>query len=168
MTVVRRTTSVLTMGIVIGAIAGVALGVLWWRLAPRVPIVVRPDTSYPAAYQPDGYIAADVAFALLAVVAGIAITIGLVRMRREHLLACLVAAILSGLIGSVLMWFVGGRLGHVDIEGLSATISDKVVVDAPLQLSMPALLLVWPIAGAVVVSVVAFADWLSEVRRSAK
>lgn len=166
MTVVKRTTSVITMGVIIGAIAGVALGVLWWRLAPRVPIVVRPDATYPAVYQPDGYIAADVAFAGLALVAGIAITIGLVRMRREHLLACLVAALLSGAIGSVLMWFVGERLGQVDIEGLSATITDKVTVDAPLHLNMPALLLVWPIAGALVITCIAFADWLGEVRRS--
>lgn len=150
------------MGVVIGVVVGAALGVLWWRLAPRVPVVVRPDAVYPAGYQPDGYIAADVAFAGLALVAGVSVTIGLVRMRREHLLASLVAALLSGVIGSVLMWFVGGRLGQVDIEGLSATIATKVVVDAPLHLSMPALLLVWPIAAAAVVSVIALGDWWAD------
>lgn len=164
MTVARRATSVIVAGVLVGAIAGVALGVVWWRLAPRVPVVVRPDTVYPANYQPDGYIAADVAFAGLALVAGILVTVGLARMRREHLLSCLAAALLAGGIGSVLMWFVGTRLGHVDIEGLSATIADKVVVDAPLALSMPALMLVWPLTGAIVITVLAYADWWGEFR----
>ena len=168
MTLVRRTSSVLVMGLLIGAIGGAALGVLWWRLAPRVSVVVRPDTVFPAAYQPDGYIAADVAFAALALVAGIAVTIGLIRMRREHLIASLFASLLAGCVGSALMWFVGTRLGSVDIEGLSATITDKVTVDAPLQLTMPALLLAWPIAAALVVTVFAFAEWLGDVRRPSR
>ena len=66
-------------------------------------------------------------------------TIGLVNIRREHLLSSLWSAILSGAIGSALMWLVGSRLGSVDIAGLSATIDDKVVVDAPLSLTMPVL-----------------------------
>ena len=168
MTVVRRTSSVLVMGLLIGAVGGAALGVLWWRLAPRVSVVVRPDTVFPATYQPDGYIAADVAFAVLALVAGIAVTIGLIRMRREHLIASLFASLLAGCVGSALMWFVGTRLGHVDIEGLSATITDKVTVDAPLQLTMPAVLLVWPIAAALVVTVVALVEWVGDVRRSGR
>ena len=156
MTFVRRTTSVLAAGIVIGVVAGAALGVVWWRLAPRVSVVVRPDAVFPANYQPDGYIGADVAYAALACIAGVAVTIGLVNIRREHLLSSLWSAIL---------WLVGSRLGSVDIAGLSATIEDKVVVDAPLSLTMPAILLVWPATAALVVTVVAFADWWAELRR---
>ncbi len=165
MTFMRRTTSVLAAGIVIGVVAGAALGVVWWRLAPRVSVVVRPDAVFPANYQPDGYIGADVAYAALACIAGVAVTIGLVNIRREHLLSSLWSAILSGAIGSALMWLVGSRLGSVDIAGLSATIDDKVVVDAPLSLTMPAILLVWPATAALVVTVVAFADWWAELRR---
>ena len=165
MTFLRRTTSVLTAGIVIGLVAGTALGVVWWQLAPRVSMVVRPDTAFPENYQPDGYIAADVSFAALACLAGVAVTIGLMNMRREHLLSSLWAALISGAIGSALMWAVGSRLGSVDIAGLSATIDDKVVVDAPLSLTMPAILLVWPATAALVVTVVAFADWWAELRR---
>ena len=87
-------------------------------------------------------------------------------IRREHLLSSLWAALISGAIGSALMWAVGSRLGSVDIAGLSATIDDKVVVDAPLTLMMPAILLVWPATAALVVTVVAFADWWAEFRRS--
>ena len=63
------------------------------------------------------------------------------------------------------MWLVGSRLGSVDIAGLSATIEDKVVVEAPLVLTMPAILLVWPATAALVVTVVAFADWWAALRR---
>ena len=129
-------------------------------------MVVRPDTAFPANYQPDGYIAADVSFATLACLAGVAVTIGLMNMRREHLLSSLWAALISGAIGSALMWTVGSRLGSVDIAGLSATIDDNVVVDAPLEIMMPAILLIWSATAALVVTVVAFSDWLQEVRAS--
>lgn len=147
-----------------GIVSGVALGVIWASLAPRVPLIVRPDSAVPQGYQPDGYIAADLAFAGLAVIAGLAIAIGLVRMRREHVLSVLVAALLAGLLGSGLMWFVGTHLGDVDLEGLSATIDTDVVVDAPLRLSMPALLLVWPLASAVFLTVIAAIDLWREFR----
>ncbi|CAB4874220.1 MAG: hypothetical protein F2793_04290 [Actinobacteria bacterium] len=164
MTFVRRTTSVLAAGAAIGVVAGIALGVMWWRLAPRVSVVVRPDSVFPETYQPDGYLGADVSYAALACIAGIAVTIGLVTMRREHLLSSLWAAFVAGTIGSILMWVVGTRLGSVDISGLSATIEDKVVVEAPLQLTMPALVLMWPLMAALVITVLAFADWWSDFR----
>lgn len=170
MTLFRRVTSVLAAGLIMGVVVGVAFGVIWWRLAPRVPLVVRPDRAVPQGVQPDGYLGADLAFAILAVIAGIAIAVGLARMRREHLLSVLWAALLAGAIGTALMWFVGERLGSVDIEGLAATTSTDIVVDAPLQVSMPALLLMWPITSALVVTVLAALDWWREIsaRRSAR
>lgn len=162
MTIVRRVTSVLSAGLIMGVVVGVAFGVIWWRLAPRVPLVVRPDRAVPQGIQPDGYLGADLAFAALAVTAGIAIAVGLVRMRREHLLSVLVAALLSGAVGTLLMWAVGERLGSVDIEGLAATTTTDIVVDAPLQVTMPALLLVWPMTSAVIITVLAALDWWRE------
>lgn len=162
MTFVRRVTSVLAAGLIMGVVVGLAFGVIWWRLAPRVPLIVRPDRAVPQGIQPDGYLGADLAFAFLAVVAGIAIAVGLVRMRREHLLSVLGAALLSGAIGTIIMWAVGERLGSVDIEGLAATTTTDLVVDAPLQVTMPALLLVWPITSAVIITVLAALDWWRE------
>lgn len=160
----RDAATALAAGIVVGALAGGALGVLWWRLAPRVPLVVRPGDAFPQGYQPDGYIAADVTFAVLGIIAGVAVAIGLITIRRHHLVWALSAGLLAGGIGSAAMWFVGRRLGSVDIEGLIATTTEDVVVDAPLQVSMPAVLLLWPIATTLVVTIAAFADWWSEVR----
>lgn len=168
MSFLRRTSAVVTAGVVVGAVSGLALGVIWWRLAPRVPLVVRTGVTYPANYQPDGYLAADVSFAVLALLAGLAVTIGLLVMRREHPMSVLLASLLAGAVGSVLMWFVGSRLGSVDIEGLIATTMDESVIEAPLKVSMPALLLVWPITAALVIFVVSFSDWWSAAKRNAR
>jgi hypothetical protein len=64
------------------------------------------------------------------------------------------------------MWFVGTRLGSVDIQGLSATTTVDVVVDAPLRVAMPGMFLMWPLASAIVVTILALSDWISEVRAS--
>ena len=160
----RKASAVIVAGLVVGLVSGLALGVVWWRLAPRVPVVVQPGASFPQGYQPEGYLAADAAFGLLALIAGIAITIGLANMRREHLFSVLIAALLSSAVGTAAMWFVGTRLGSVDIEGLSATTTTDVVVDAPLKVAMPGMFLMWAVASAFVVTVLALSDWIVEVR----
>lgn len=164
----RRIVAVVVAGILWGAGCGVALGVVWWRLAPRVPMVIRPEGSSFSQYQPDGFIAADVSFGILALLAGVALTIGLVVMRREHLVSVLGSALLAGIVGSILMWQVGSRLGAVDIAGLVATTDQETMVDGPLEIRMWALLLVWPIASATVVTITAVADWLSHRRHVAR
>jgi hypothetical protein len=166
MTTVRKTSAVIVAGLIAGLVSGVALGVVWWRLAPRVPLVVQPGGTFPQGFQPEGYLAADAAFGALAVIAGVAITIGLANMRRERLFSVLVAGLLAGAIGTAAMWFVGTRLGSVDIQGLSATTTVDVVVDAPLRVAMPGMFLMWPLASAIVVTILALSDWISEVRAS--
>lgn len=160
----RRASFVIIAGLVVGLFSGLALGVVWWRLAPRVPVVVQPGDSYPQGYQPEGYFAADATFGLLGLIAGIAITIGLANMRRDRLFSVLIAGVLSGVVGSAAMWFVGTRLGSVDIDGLIATITTDLLTEAPLQVAMPAMFFMWPFAAALVVTVLALGDWIVEVR----
>lgn len=162
MTTVRKASAVLVTGIIAALVLGAALGVLWWKLAPRVAVLVKSGQAWPADYQPSEYLTSDLTYAALAVLAGIALTIGLVRMRRDHLISALASSILAGIIGSVAMWFVGTRLGYVDIAGLTAT--EDQVVQAPLVLHMPALLLIWPIAAALVITVMAAGDWTVSLR----
>ncbi|MDP2012844.1 MAG: hypothetical protein Q8L05_01330, partial [Actinomycetota bacterium] len=113
-------------------------------------------------FQPTGFLASDVTFAFLALVAGVLVTIGLATMRREHLASVLVAALASAIVGSLAMWWVGHSLGGVQIEGLAGT--QDQVIDGPLVLHMPAVALMWPIAAAGIVTVLAFGDWLSGLR----
>lgn len=162
--IARRASFVIMAGLIVGLVSGLALGVVWWRLAPRVPLVIQQGTSYPEGFQPEGYLAADAAFGLLAVIAGVAITIGLANMRRERLLSVLIAGLMSGVIGTAAMWFAGTRLGSVDIDGLLATTETQLVAEAPLRVAMPGMFLMWPIAAALVVTILALGDWIVEVR----
>ena len=164
MTTARKASAVIVAGLVVGLVSGLALGVVWWRLAPRVPLVVQPGVSYPQGYQPEGYLAADAAFGVLALIAGVAVTIGLANMRREHLFSVLVAGLLASSVGTAAMWFVGTRLGSVDIQGLSATTTTDVVVDAPLEVSLTGMFLMWPVACAAIVTILALGDWIAEVK----
>jgi hypothetical protein len=161
---VRRASAVIVAGLIVGAVSGVALGVVWWRLAPRVPVVVQPGVSYPQGFQPEGYLAADATFGILGLLAGIGITVGLAQMRREHLASVLAAGLLASAVGTAGMWFVGTRLGSVDIEGLVATITSDLVVEAPLEVAMPGMFLMWALGSALVVLVLAVGDWMGEVR----
>lgn len=160
----RRPAALVTAALSVGAIAGAALGVIWWSLAPRVALVVEPDRTYPGTYQPREWITADVVFTALAVAAGIVATVALARMRRGHLVDVLGAAVLAGAVGGLVMRAVGERLGSVDVEGLQATLAEPSVVEAPLRLTMPAALLAWPIAAAAVVTAIALGDVLAERR----
>lgn len=160
----RRASAVIVAGLIVGAISGMALGVVWWRMAPRVPVVVQPGVSYPQGFQPEGYLAADLTFAVLGLLAGIAITVGLAQMRREHLASVLAAGLLASIVGTASMWFVGTRLGSVDIEGLVATITTDLVVEAPLKVAMPGTFLMWALGSALVVTILAVGDWAAEVR----
>jgi hypothetical protein len=96
----------------------------------------------------------------LALVAGLVLTVALAVMRRGHLLGVLVAGLLASAVGTLAMWQVGTRLGSVDIEGLIATTSEEFVTDAPLEVTMPGVYLVWSISAATVVLVLAISDWL--------
>jgi hypothetical protein len=163
--VVRKASAVIVAGLIVGLVGGAALGVLWWALAPRVDIVIRPDNAGQALPY-EGNLGADLAFGVLALIAGVLVAIGLAYMRREHLSSVLVAALLAGGVGTAAMWFVGTRLGSVDIDGLSATTEQDLVVDAPLEVSLAGMFLVWPIASAAVVTILALGDWVAEVRAS--
>lgn len=164
MSTTRKASGVIVGGLIVGLVSGVALGVVWWALAPRVPVVVQSGVTFPEAYQPEGFLASDAAFGALGIVAGVAIAIGLANMRRDRLLSVLVASLLAAAVGTAAMWFVGTRLGNVDIEGLSATTTEELVVDAPLKVTMPGMFVMWALASASVVTILALSDWVAEVR----
>jgi|APCry1669189034_1035192.scaffolds.fasta_scaffold01588_5 hypothetical protein len=164
----RKPRAVLVAGCIVGLVSGAGLGVVWWRLAPRVTLVVQPQGSYPAQFQPHEYLSADVTFAALAAVAGIAVAIALANMRREHLVSVLVSSLFSGVIGSAAMWWVGIRLGAVDVAGLSASSTSAITIQGPLHVTMPGVLLVWPLVSAIVVTVLALGDWTVEIRMRAR
>jgi hypothetical protein len=67
------------------------------------------------------------------------------------------------------MWFVGTRLGSVDIEGLIATSTESITVDAPLVVTLPGVYVVWPLVAALIVTLVASSDvWTVRPWRSSQ
>jgi len=161
MSVKRKASAVITAGLIFGLVIGSALGVMWWRLSPRVEVVV--ESGQLVDFQTKGFLASDISYGVLAIVAGLLVTIGLARMRREHLISVLIASLVSGFAGSIAMWWVGHYLGRVGIAGLAGT--ESAVVEGPLALHMGAMLLVWPIVAAMVVTVLAFEDWLAGLKK---
>ena len=161
MSVKRNASVVVSAGLIFGLVIGASLGVLWWRLAPRIEVVV--ESGQLVDFQTKGYLASDISYGALAIVAGLLVTIGLARMRREHLISVLVAGVLSGLVGSLAMWWVGHYLGRVDVAGLAGT--QSAVVEGPLVLHMGAMVMIWSIVAAMVVTVLAFEDWLAGLKK---
>ena len=159
----RNAFSVTGAGVAVGLLTGVALGVLWWALAPRVSVVVNDQGFRADDFQPQEYLASDIAFGALALVAGIFVTVGLVYMRREHLVATLGAALLAAAVGTLGMWFVGTQLGSVDLEKIS--LPEPSIIEGPLEVHMPAIFLVWPLTAAVIISVLALSDFLAALKR---
>jgi hypothetical protein len=159
----RKAVTVFITGIITGAVSGAALGVVWWALAPRVSVVVTPDRVFPEGFQPQEYFAANIAFGALAAIAGVLMAIGLVSMRREHLLASMAAALASSVVGTFAMFWVGSHLGFVDLS--SADIPDATVLEAPLEVTLPAMLLMWPLGSSLVILVMSIGDYLAQRKR---
>ncbi len=160
----RKAITVFVTGVIAGGLSGAALGVMWWALAPRVSVVITADRVFPENFQPQEYFSANIAFGALGAIAGVLMAIGLVSMRREHLLASLVAALASSVVGTFAMWWVGSHLGFVDLANID--IPDPTVVDAPLELTLPAMLLMWPLGSSVVILIMAIGDYLAQRGRA--
>lgn len=160
MTTAPRTT-VRTVAVVMVACAllGLALGLLWYAVAPRVLLQVRGGQAVPDTFQPDGFIAADVWYAILASVAGLLVAAIVLWRSRVSLLVVLLATVLGGLVGALVMWLVGTRLGYVDVAALTKAAADGDRFDAALRLRMPGAVLLWPSMSAAVVFVAALWEW---------
>ena len=159
----RKAITVFITGVITGGLSGAALGVMWWALAPRVSVVITPDRVFPENFQPQEYFAANIAFGAIGATAGVLMAIGLVSMRREHLLASLIAALASAFVGTCAMWWVGSNLGFVDLASLD--IPESAVVDAPLEVTLPAMFLMWSLGSSLVILIMAIGDFLAQQRR---
>ena len=159
----RKAITVFITGVIAGGLSRAALGVMWWALAPRVSVVVTPDRVFPENFQPQEYFAANIAFGAIGATAGVLMAIGLVSMRREHLLASLIAALASAVVGTCAMWWVGSHLGFVDLASLE--IPESTVVDAPLEVTLPAMFLMWSLGSSLVILIMAIGDFLAQKRR---
>ncbi|GAB3178211.1 hypothetical protein GCM10027162_28810 [Streptomyces incanus] len=136
-------------------LGGVLLGVLWWWLAPRVPLVgdVVGDNwvVYLKDTEGEQAIGVDGTFTLLALGFGAVSALAVFLVRRRGGVPLVVALGVGGLLGSLLAWRLGVWLGPAqDVIAQARDVGKGVTFDAPLKLSAKGALLAWPFAGLVV------------------
>lgn len=136
------------------ALGGVLLGVLWWWLAPQVPlvgdvveknwVVFLKDTEGEQAIGVDG------TFTLLGLGFGVVSALVVFLLRRRGGVPLVVGLALGGLLGSLLAWRVGVWLGpEQDVIARAREVGQGVTFSAPLKLGAKGALLAWPLAALV-------------------
>lgn len=138
----RRTGVLVALTVALGTAAlGIPYGLLWAALAPRAEVVVvssgyyPADRLYPAASQPEEFIAGDGWFLLLGFLfgAGAAVAAWVVGRRWRGPLV-LVALTAGAVGGGVLAWWLGHRIGLAEFTRLRATAPDGTRLEAPVDL----------------------------------
>ncbi|CCK30763.1 hypothetical protein BN159_6384 [Streptomyces davaonensis JCM 4913] len=147
-----REAAVVTVAV---AVAGVLLGVLWWWLAPRVPLVGDVVEGGWAVYFKDTEgeqaVGVDGTFALLALGFGAVSALAVFLVRRRGGVPLVVGMAVGGFLGSLLAWRVGVWLGPAqDVIAHAKDVGKGVTFSAPLELDAKGALLVWSIAALVV------------------
>ncbi|MFF4254644.1 AAA family ATPase [Streptomyces sp. NPDC001663] len=137
------------------ALGGVLLGVLWWWLAPHVPLVGDVvDGSwvvYLADSEGEQAIGVDGTFTLLALAFGAVSALAAFLWRRRGGVPLVVALGVGGLLGSLLAWKVGIWLGPAqDVIAHAKQVGKGVTFSAPLKLGAKGAVLAWSLAALVV------------------
>lgn len=147
-----REAAVVTVAV---AVAGALLGVLWWWLAPHVPlvgdVVDKSWVVYLSDSEGEQAIGVDGTFTLLAVAFGAVSALGVFLWRRRGGVPLAVALGAGGLLGSLLAWKLGVWLGpSQDVIAHAKHVGKGVTFSAPLKLGAKGALLAWSLAALVV------------------
>jgi hypothetical protein len=143
-----REAAVITVALVL---AGVLLGLLWWWLAPRVPLVGDVLEKNWVVYLKDSEgeqaVGIDGTFTLLGLGFGLLSAVVVFLLRRRGGVPLVAALGLGGLLGSLLAWRLGMWLGpDADVLAHARAAGKGVTFSAPLKLSAKGALLAWPLA----------------------
>jgi hypothetical protein len=137
------------------AVSGALLGVLWWWLAPSVPLVGDVVDKSWVVYLKDSEgeqaVGVDGTFTLLALAFGLVSALVVFLLRRRGGVPLVVALGVGGLLGALLAWRVGVWLGPAqDVVAHAREAGKGVTFSAPLKLGAKGALLAWPLAGLLV------------------
>ncbi|MEV6958540.1 AAA family ATPase [Streptomyces sp. NPDC051207] len=136
-------------------LAGALLGVLWWWLAPHVPLVGDVSDGSWVVYLKDTEgeqaVGVDGTFTLLALAFG-TVSAGVAFLaRRRGGVPLVVALAVGGLLGSLLAWRLGVWLGPAqDVVAHAKEVGKGVTFSAPLRLGAKGALLAWSLTALVV------------------
>ena len=137
------------------ALGGVLLGVLWWWLAPRVPLVGDVVDQNWVVYLKDTEgeqaVGVDGTFTLLGLAFGVVTAFVVFLVRRRGGVPLVVALTVGGLLGSLLAWRLGVWLGPAqDVVAHARSVGKGVTFSAPLKLGAKGALLAWSLAAVLV------------------
>lgn len=136
---------------VLVAVCGVALGLLWLWLSPRVPMVSDGQAVYLKDTEGEEAIGGDGTFVLIALVLGVLTAAAVFWRLRKGGVAVVLGLAAGGVLASVVGWKIGVWLGPTtDIVAHAKEVGPKVVFDGPLELRAKSALVVWPAAAMVV------------------
>lgn len=140
---------------VASALGGLLLGVLWWWLAPHVPlvgdIVEKRWVVYLKDTEGEQAIGVDGTFTLLGLAFGVVSAFAVFLLRRRGGVPLVVALGVGGLLGSLLAWRVGIWLGPAqDVLAHAKSVGKGVTFSAPLKLGAKGALLAWSLGALVV------------------
>lgn len=147
-----REAAVITVAVALG---GVLLGLLWWWLAPHVPLVGDVVDKSWVVYLKDSEgeqaVGVDGTFTLLAVAFGAVSALVVFLSRRRGGVPLVVALTVGGLLGSLLAWRLGMWLGPAkDVLAHAKSVGKGVTFSAPLKLGAKGALMAWSVAALVV------------------
>jgi hypothetical protein len=147
-----REAAVITVGV---ALAGVLLGVLWWWLAPHVPLVGELVDEKWVVYFKDTEgeqaVGVDGTFTLLALGFGAVSALVVFLARKRGGVPLVVALAVGGALGSLLAWRVGVWLGPTqNVIAHAKAVGEGMTFSAPLKLGAKGALLAWSVAALVV------------------
>ena len=137
------------------ALTGALLGVLWWWLAPHVPLVGDVVDKRWGVYLKDTEgeqaIGVDGTFTLLALAFGAVSALAVFLWRRRGGVPLVVALAVGGLLGSLLAWKVGVWLGpESDVLAHARSVGKGVTFSAPLKLGARGAWLAWSMSALIV------------------
>lgn len=130
-------------------VAGLAVGVSWWLVAPLAQLESRGGGVFAVGRSPETSIAADGWFAVCAVVAGVLVAIVSGALLPERRLGVLGGLTLGGIGGSLVAWRLGVLLGPPGVDESVAALGDGARFQGPLDLSALGVLLAWSMASAI-------------------
>lgn len=147
-----REAAVITVAV---AITGALLGVLWWWLAPHVPlvgdVVDKSWVVYLKESEGEQAVGVDGTFTLLGLAFGALSALAVFLLRRRGGAPLVVALGVGGLLGSLLAWRLGVWLGPAqDVIAHAKSVGKGVTFSAPLKLGTKGALLAWSLAAMVV------------------
>ncbi|MBK3642700.1 AAA family ATPase [Streptomyces sp. MBT33] len=147
-----REAAVVTVAVALG---GVLLGLLWWWLAPHVPlvgdVVDKSWVVYLSDSEGEQAIGVDGTFTLLALAFGVVSALAVFLWRRRGGVPLVVALGVGGLLASLLAWRLGVWLGpEQDVIAHARQVGKGVTFSAPLKLGAKGALLTWPLAALIV------------------